>query len=245
MQIITTAIIKGGTGKTTTTAALAQAGAAAGKKILAIDLDPQGNLTAALGADPGQPGSYELLNGTPAAQVVQEVPQGATVIAGSTNLAAITTRAGSAHRLREALEPIKGAFDLIVIDTPPQMGELTFNALQASTGLIIPLETDTSSLQGLYNIAGIVQQIQRTNPALTVKGVIITRYDGRAKLNRYIKESIEKAAAKAGIPYLTEIRAGIAAREAVAMRESLFSYAPGSKPAQDYKKLYDLIMQEG
>lgn len=244
MQIITIAIIKGGTGKTTTAAALTQAAAAAGKRVLAIDLDPQGNLTAALAADPAKPGSYQLLTGTPAAQIIQDTPQGIKAIAASPNLATIKTRPGSARRLAEAIKPIKGDFDLVVIDTPPQMGELTFNALQASTGLLIPLETDTSSLQGLYNITDIARQIQQSNPGLAFKGVVLTRYDGRAKLNRYLKESIEKAAAAAGIPYLMEIRAGIAAREALAMGKSLFSYAPSSKPAQDYKKLYEIIMQE-
>ena len=182
MQIITTAVIKGGTGKTTTAAALAQAAAAAGKRVLAIDLDPQGNLSFALAADQTQPGSYQLLHGAEAAAVTQTTAQGISVISATPDLATEKTAPGSAKRLQAALEPIKKKYDFVFIDTPPQMGELTFNALQAATGLIIPLETDNSSLQGLYQIADIAQQMQSSNPALQITGTILTRYDGRSWL---------------------------------------------------------------
>ena len=144
MQILTTAVIKGGTGKTTTAAALAQAAAAAGKKVLAIDLDPQANFTFFIGADQNTPGSYQLLHGAEPGQLIQQTEQGIAAIAASPDLATERTTPASAKRLQQAIEPLKGKFDLIIIDTPPQMGELTFNALQAATGLIIPLETDSA-----------------------------------------------------------------------------------------------------
>ena len=175
MQIITTAIIKGGTGKTTTTAALAQAAAADGKRVLAIDLDPQGNLSLFIGADQNQAGSYQLLHGADARQVIQRTQQDIDVIAASPDLATERTAPASAKRLQEALKPVKGMYDFIFIDTPPQMGELTFNALQASTGIIIPLETDNSSIQGLYQITDIAKQIQQgANTELCILGVIIS-----------------------------------------------------------------------
>lgn len=241
--IITAAVIKGGTGKTTTCAALAQAAADAGKKVLAVDLDPQANFTFAIGADQNRPGCYQLLNGTPAAQLVQETEQGIHAIAASTDLATVKTTPASAKRLQRALEPLRGLYDLIIIDTPPQMGELTYNALQAATGLIIPLETDTNSLQGLYHITDIAQQMQQSNPALSIIGVILTRYDNRPKINRYIKGVIEEKGQEIGAPYLMEIRNGVAIREAAAMQQSLYKYAPHSKPAVDYKKLYKTIME--
>ena len=220
MQIITTAVIKGGTGKTTTAAALAQAAAAAGKKVLAIDLDPQANLSFFIGADQNAPGSYQLLHGAGAAQLIQATEQGIQAIAASPDLATEKTTPASAKRLQEAIEPIKKDFDLIVIDTPPQMGELTFNALQASTGLIIPLETDNSSLQGLYQITDIAHQMQHSNPALSIIGVILARYDARPKLNRYLQEVIAERGQEIGAPFLMGIRPGIAIREAQAMPES-------------------------
>ncbi len=244
MQIITTAVIKGGTGKSSTAAALAQAAANAGKRVLTIDLDPQANLTFFVGADQNAPGSYQLLHGAEAAQLIQNTEQGIQTIAASPDLATEKTTPASAMRLQEALEPIKKDYDLIIIDTPPQMGELTFNALQASTGLIIPLETDNSSLQGLYQITDIAHQMQRSNQALSIIGVILTRYDARPKLNRYLRKVIAERGKEIGAPFLMGIRAGIAIREAQAMQQSLYKYAPRSKPAQDYKKLFEMI-QEG
>ena len=241
MQIITTAIIKGGTGKSTTAAALAQAAAAAGKKVLAIDLDPQANFSFFIGADQNNGGSYELLHNGDPAQLIQHTAQGIDAITASPDLATERTAPASAKRLQMAIEPLKKKYDLIIIDTPPQMGELTFNALQAATGLIIPLETDNSSLQGLYQIVDIAHQMQRSNPALSIIGVILTRYDSRPKLNRYLREVIEEKAQEIGAPFLMGIRPGIAIREAQAMQQSLFDYAPRSNPAQDYKTLYEII----
>lgn len=241
MQIITAAVIKGGTGKSTTIAALAQAAAAAGKKVMCIDLDPQANLSFFIGADQNRPGSYQLLNGSAAADLIQTTEQGIDTIAASPDLATEKTTPGSAKRLQEALEPIKRKYAYIFIDTPPQMAETTFNALQASTGLVIPLETDNSSLQGLYQITDIAHQMQQSNPKLKIKGVILTRYDNRPNLNRYIKDAITEKGKEIGAPFLMAIRPGIAIREAQALQRSLYEYAPNSKPAEDYKTLLNMI----
>ncbi len=245
MKILTVAVIKGGTGKTTTAAALAGAAAEAGKTVLAVDLDPQANLSLSLGASPSKPGSYALLNGTPAADLLQPGAQpGTYVIAASADLSTIKTTPASGKRLRNALEALRDAFDLVVIDTPPTLGELQNNALQAATGLIIPLETDSDSLQGLYQITDVAHHIQRTNPDLCILGTILTKYDNRAKINRYMMEVLAQKSEETGAPFLGTIRAGVAVREARAMQESLFAYAPKSKPAQDYRKLYQKIMED-
>lgn len=243
MQIITIANQKGGTAKTTTAAAIAQAGAAQGLKVLAIDIDPQGNLSFMLKADARGGGCFELLEGTPARRLIQETAQGIDTIPASRNLATISTATGSAQRLQRALQPIRGIYDLIVIDTPPTAGELLYNALQASTGLIIPLQADIFGLQGLYQIADTAQQFGRSNPALTVKGFVLTRYSDRSTLAKSMKATITKKAAEIGIPCLAEIREGVAIREAAALQRSLFEYAPKSKPAQDYKQLFTKIME--
>lgn len=241
MQILTAAVIKGGTGKTTTVAALAQAAVNAGKKVLAIDLDPQANLSFFIGADQNVPGSYDLLHGADPTQLIQHTEQGIEAITASPDLATEKTTPASAKRLQIALEPIKKNYDWIVLDTPPQMGELTFNALQASTGLIIPLETDNSSLQGLYQIVDIARQIQQSNPVLSILGVILTRYDARTNLNRHFRKVIAERGQEISAPLLMEIRSSIAIREAQAMQQNLYQYAPRSKPAQDYKKLFERI----
>lgn len=239
MQIITTAVIKGGTGKTTTAAALAQAATAAGKRVLAIDLDPQANLSFTLSADQNQEGAYQLLHGADPLQLIQRTPQDLDVISASPDLATERTSPASAKRLQEAIEPLR--YDYIIIDTPPTMGELTFNALQACTGLIIPLEVDNYSLQGLYQITDIAHQMQRSNPKLKILGVVLTRYDSRPKINRYLRDVIIDRGKEAGAPYLTEIRKGVAVTEAQALQQSLFDYAPRSKPAHDYKALFEII----
>lgn len=243
-KIIATAVIKGGVGKTTTAAALAQAAAADGQKVLAIDLDPQANLTFILAADQNRPGSYQLLHGTPAAALIQHSTQGLDVIAASPDLATEKTTPASAKRLQQAIEPLKGDYDYIFIDTPPQMGELTYNALQAATGLLIPLEADSNSLEGFYQIVDIAHQMQHSNPALKILGAILTRFDARPKINRALQEAIETAGAEMKAPLIGAIRPGTAIKEAQTLQLSLFDHAPKSKPAQDYQNIYNAI-QEG
>lgn len=244
MAILAVANQKGGTGKSTTAAALAQAAAAQGKKALAIDLDPQGNLSFSLAADMNRGTSFDLLQGGKAAQLIQRSPCGPDIIPASRNNSTITSSRGSAKRLQRALLPVQLAYDLIIIDTPPTAGELQYNALQAATGLIIPLQADIYSLQGLYEIAETAAQIKQSNPALEIAGVLITRHNERSTIARQMKENITSAAAALGIPYLGAIREGVAIREAQALQENLFLYAPKSKPALDYMKIYKTIMED-
>lgn len=244
MQIITTAVIKGGTGKTATAVSLAQAAMKQGRRVLCVDLDPQANMTYSLAADQNQPGAYQLLNGTPAADLIQNTAQGVAVIPASPDLATIRTTPGSANRLREALEPLKRKFDICVIDTPPTLGELIYNALNAATGLIVPLETDTSSLQGLYQIVDIAHQMQRSNQKLAILGVVLARYDARTKINKYLRDVIAEKGAEIGAPLLMAIRSGVAIREAAAMQQNIYEYAPNSKPAADYMQLYKIITKK-
>ena len=119
MKIFTAAVVKGGTAKTTTCTALSQIAAAAGQRVLAIDLDPQANFSSYIGADPNKPGSYDLLNGAPAAlQLIQQTEQGIFAISASRNLGVIKTTPASAMKLQKALEPLKNDFDVCFIDTP-------------------------------------------------------------------------------------------------------------------------------
>ena len=240
-MILTIANQKGGTAKSTTVAALAQAAAHRGRRCLAIDLDPQGNLSFFLGADANRAGAFDLLEGTPALQLVQATGCGVDVIPASWNLQSLGTSRGSARRLRAALEPIAGSYDLIICDTPPTAGELQYNALMASTNLIIPLQADAVCLQGLYQITDTARQIQQNNPALQVTGYILTRHGGRSTIARQMAEMIQTQAANMGIPFLAAIREAVAIREAQALQRSLYDYAPRSKPAADYLALYDMI----
>lgn len=244
MYVITVAIQKGGTGKTATAAALAQAANLKGRKVLAIDLDPQGNLSYALAADATHPGSFDLLEGQDAETLPQPVLLGLDVIPASPNLAAVKSYRGSARRLQAALEPLQQQYDLCIIDTPATTGELQYNALQAADGLIIPLQADPYSLQSLYQIMETVQIFRHSNPDLKILGYLLTQYDSRSNISRQMKDTIESKAAELHIPFLGAVRNAVAIREAIALQESLFEYAPKSNPAQDYMQIYEQLEQE-
>lgn len=233
MKILAIAIQKGGTGKTTTAAALSQAAHYNGKRVLGIDLDPQGNFTFAMGANSAAGNSYDLLNETPAAELIQEIEPGLDMIAASWNLSTETTGNGSATRLKRALEPLKKSYDLIILDTPATAGELQYNAIYAATDLIIPLEADIYNLQSLYQIVETAQQIQRDNNKFAIS-FIITKLDNRSTLARTMQEKIIVAANDIGVKYLGSVKKGVVIQEAAALQRNLYRYAPGSKTAQDY-----------
>lgn len=244
-QIITCAVIKGGTGKTTTCAAIAQAAAADNKRVLAVDLDPQGNFSYCLGADTTAQGCYELLNGAEVTETTQGTEQGIDVICGAPALATDkpNKKKNSIYRLSDALEQIQRYYDLIVIDTPPYFCDLTFMALQAATGLIIPMETDTGSIQGQKHIIDLANEIKKSNKKLKVIGAVITRYNARTNLNRLLKDKIAEQGKALKCPLICEIRQGVSIQEAQALRRSIYDYAPKSKPAIDYKELYKQIVK--
>ena len=241
-MIYSVMIQKGGTGKTTTAAILAQAAAHTGKKTLAIDIDPQGNLTYALGADPNHAGVYEVLHGMNAAQAAQKSPQGIDVLSAGPQLQTERTAQGSARRLRDALQPIRSQYDYIFIDTPATAGELQYNALQAADGLIIPIKADTFSLQSLYQTAATAEQIRATNPGLFIAGVIFTEYDGRAKINRQMRQVIAQKGTEIKAPILGAVRKGCAVTEAAALQLSIYEYAPRSNPAKDYMLILNQLV---
>ena len=240
MRIISVANQKGGTAKTSTAHALATGATHLGKKSLAIDLDPQGNLTYLMGANPDMPGSYEILKReAPISEAIQHTEQG-DVISACLNLANADTelsgKPGKDFFLKTALETIGDSYDIIVIDTPPALGTLLINALTASNEVVIPVSADALSLQGLFQLNETIKQVQYYyNKSLAVSGILLTKYSGRTILARDLKETIAETCNELQIPmYESVIREGIAAREAQAMRESLFDYAKKSNPAQDY-----------
>lgn len=243
-KIITVTIQKGGVAKTTTAAVLAQAAIFRGFRVLAIDLDPQGNFSQALNVrgNVGQNASVFLRRTRPAEQIPMKSPQGMDVIPAAWDLSTLKQSSGSARRLSAALEPIRGNYDLIIIDTPSS-GELQYNALQASTGLLIPLQADAFNLQSFYQITDIAKQFKRTNPDLTISGAIMTRFDGRTKHSRQVRDIIRKQVQAEGIPYLGEIRQCIAVQEATTLQKSLYAYASRSTAAGDYLRVLDNIMK--
>lgn len=242
-MILTVAFGKGGTGKTTTAAAILNAGRLKGLRTLAIDCDPQANLTFAMGGDPQAPGLYALMTDkTHAAHAIQKTQQG-DLIASGLNLASaeqeISSKPGRDFILKAALQPIVKGYDLIVIDTPPDLNTLLINALAASDRVLLTMQADSFSLMGLYQIGETIKQVQRyCNPALTVAGVLLTRYNPRKVLSRDMRDNIKEQAEGMGFSVFdTHIRDSIAVSEAQAMQRCLFEYAPNNNATKDYQAL--------
>ena len=243
MQTIALTNMKGGTGKTTTCAALAHAAAIKGKRVLCVDADPQANFTYCMGADATGAGALELLNGEDPAGIIQKLTDSIDMIPANWNLAAFASGTGSALKLQKALEPIKknAGYDYIFIDCPPTAGTLMFNAMQAASGIIIPLLADGYNVQSLYQTAATAEQIRKTNKSLKILGIVFTQFDQRSTIAKQMRQMIGEAAASLHIPVLAEIRAAVCVKEAAALQKSLFDYAGRSKPSEDYMYLFDQI----
>lgn len=241
-MIIAIANQKGGQGKTTTAQALATG---ARGKVLAIDLDPQSNLTFSMGGNAADVGAYELITGSvKASQSIQQTRQGDIIAASSSLALADTTFTGRERTtaLIDAIQPIKGKYDHIIIDCPPTLNTLLVNALTAADAVIIPLTADMYSLQGLYQLKQSIDAAKRVNTGLTVGGALFIKHNFRTILSRDLTDVIKDKCRELDIPiYKTTIREGVAIREAQTQRMSIFEYAPKSKPAKDYKQLISEI----
>ena len=247
-EIIAIVNRRGGVGKTATAHAIGAGLALKGYRVLFIDLDSQCNLTFDVGGKTAHLTSMEVLSGTATAlEAIQHTP-GGDIIPASPSLAIADTtleETGKEHRLKEALEPIAGEYDYIIIDTPPALGVLTVNALTACNSAIIPAQAEVHSIQGIGLLYEVIRAVQKyTNPGLTVKGILITRYSGRAILSKDMKSNLEETAKELGTKvFSTPIRECIAIKEAQAMQRDIYSYSPRSNATKDYRALIEEILE--
>ena len=235
-------INRSGCGNTTALAARARLTKASK---LFIDLDAR-NLTC-----PGIEGRgvtiMELLQQVNTArEAIRSTAQG-DLIASSPALSgadAIITATGKEYRLKEAIEPLKEAYDYCIIDTPPALGILTVNALTASKGVIIPAQADIFSLQGIGSLNETIETVRRyCNPDLTIEGIVLTRYTPRTIISREVAEMMDSMASQLKTKlYTATIRECTALKEAQATRQSIFEYAPRSNASKDYKALISEII---
>lgn len=240
---------KGGVGKSTTAAAVGAGLMKAGKSVLFVDLDAQGNLSQHFRAETNSATIYGAMMGeVKAADAIRRTPQGDIIPASPALVGADKTfsNTGREYRLRDALKPLRPLYDVILIDTPPTLGVLTANALTAAQGAIVPAQADAFSLQGIGQLSETVAAVQQyTNPALRLLGIVITRYNGRAILSRDLAQIIDDTARQIGTKaYKTKIRECTALKEAQAVGASIFDYAPRSNAAKDYAQLVAEIIDD-
>jgi len=200
-RILCTANQKGGVGKTTTAVNLAASLAAAEKRVLLIDLDPQANASSGLGVRlaPGEPSAYPLLLGhAPAADLVRstQVPH-LSLIPASRDLAGAEVELVQTdrreYRLRTALAEIRDRYDFVFIDCPPSLGLLTVNALVAADAVIIPLQCEYYALEGLGQLLTTIRTVRRSfNPRLQVEGILLTMFDARNNLSHQVAEEVRR-----------------------------------------------------
>ena len=238
---------KGGVGKSTTSQALASTLGFKKKNVLLIDMDSQCNVTYSSGIDNPQYSITNVLAGDCKAETALIHCKYYDLLAADPFLTNVEMTEGvETTLLKNALEPIKDNYDFIIIDTPPALGNLSFNSLVASNYVIIPVEPRPYALQGLsalHNTIKTVKISQNTN--LSVLGILLIKYSNRTILNRDIKNMIEDYAAEMDtIVFNTSIREGIVVPEAQTVRQPLIDYAKNSKPNIDYKAFTTELLQK-
>lgn len=240
MKTIAIANRKGGVGKSTTAHALISGLSLTGHTVLGIDLDAQRNLTTTFGARDESKTIFSVLTGDISIKEAIRLTSYGCIIPGSKALSgadATITQTGKEYRLKEALEAVQGQYEYCVIDCPPNLGILTVNALTACDTVIIPVQADIYSVEAIQDLYEAIGPIKKyCNPSLTVDGILLTRYNPRSIVTKEITGLIEQLADKYNTKvYQSTIREAIAIKEAQISEESIFTYAPKSNVASDYK----------
>lgn len=236
---------KGGTGKTTTTVNLGCALAKKGKKVLLVDLDAQGNLSYSLGVLEIEKSIGQVLLGEMNFKDILISREGLDIAPAEIDLADVEINiAGELAResiLKKILEKETG-YDYILIDCPPSLSLLTINALNAASKVIVPLQMEVLSLQGLDQIITTINQIKEVlNEDLEIMGLLPVMVDSRRKLSREIFEHIEENYSFK--IFKSRIRTNVRASEAPSFGESLISYSPNSNGAKDYMAFASEILK--
>lgn len=251
-RIIAIANQKGGVGKTTTSVNLSACLAYLGKKVLLIDIDPQGNATSGVGINKGDIRSciYDvLIDDENVYDVVQQskvdnlfiVP--ATISLAGAEIELVSTISREV-RLKHALQEIKADYDFIIIDCPPSLGLLTINALTASDAIIIPVQCEYYALEGLSQLLSTVRLVQKhLNPDLTIDGVLLTMLDARTNLGLQVIEEVKKYFQDK--VYKSIIPRNVRLSEAPSHGEPIIIYDAKSRGAEVYLELAREVIKHG
>jgi chromosome partitioning protein len=250
--VIAVANQKGGVGKTTTTLNLGFTLAHSGKRVLLVDMDPQGNLTAGAGAvgkcattvadallDRAKPLPVVAVDGAVRGSLAV-VPAS---LALSTAEASLLNRLGREFRLRDQLLAVERGYDYVLIDTPPSLGVLTINALVAANFVLIPTEARYFSLEGLRMLQDSVEEVKYLNPRLRVLGIVVSKYDRRLKEERIVSSYLRQT--WGDLVMKTEVGTNSKILEAASGGMSIFEIAGGERAVETYESLTGEVLARG
>lgn len=249
-KIIALANQKGGVGKTTTAVNLSAALAEAGKKVLLVDSDAQGNATSGLGIHCSKDDVtlYDVVLGeTDINRALRKTtvknlflcPSNVELSGAEIELVDAPDRTG---RLKKALAGVRDAFDFILIDCPPSLGLVTLNALTAADTVLVPIQCEFYALEGLALLTGTIRRVKKSlNPAIDFEGVLLTMYNGRANLSIQVADEVKKYFKDK--VYATVIPRNIRLSEAPGFGESVLTYDSRSKGAESYRALAKEVIQ--
>ena len=249
-KIIAIANQKGGVGKTTTNINLSACLARLGKRVLTVDIDPQGNTTSGLGFEKDEIGLsvYEvLIDNEPAESVIRStkvegldlLPSNIQLVGAEIELTGMIARE---HILKGVLDPLRRQYDFILIDCPPSLGLLTLNALTAADKILVPIQCEFFALEGLsqlVNTVGIVSK--RLNPTLSMEGVVLTMYDPRTNLSQQVVAEVKQYFDNK--VYDTMIPRNVRLGEAPSFGLPIIMYDPSCSGARAYMQLAQEVIQ--
>ncbi len=242
---------KGGVGKTTTNINLAACLALKGKKVLIVDIDPQGNTTTGMGITKKglENTSYELLvdpSARPEAVIMKTNVRNLDIIPASVNLAGAELEMaqirGREKILKKALDQVKPNYDYIFIDCPPSLGLLTINSLTAVDSVLIPIQCEFYALEGVSQLMSTIELVRKGfNPKLQIQGVILSMFDGRTNLSIQVVEEVKKYFRNR--VYTTVIPRNVRLAEAPSFGMPITEYDPASKGAEAYLEFADEFLE--
>lgn len=242
---------KGGVGKTTSAVNLAAAVGIKGKRVLLVDIDPQGNATSGFGINKREleKSSYDvIINGTPAKEVIVKTKfEGVSVLPANMNLAGaeleLIEMTKRENNLKNALALVKSDYDYIFLDCPPSLGLITLNGLCAADTVLVPIQCEYYALEGLSQLISTVRQVKRLyNPMIEIEGVLLTMYDGRLNLTNQVVEELKRFFPKK--VYSTPIPRTVKLSEAPSYGEPIMYYDKRSRGTEAYLAVADEFLRK-